>query len=78
MRRLSGERCAPGLVGRSAVRARVRPKRARVRAHSGVSASALQPTPCVTRGRLPCEVQFAERDSSWRLFNFKVNDSVLL
>jgi hypothetical protein len=38
----------------------------------------LGPTPCVARGRLPCEVQFAERDSSWRLFNFKVNDSVLL
>jgi hypothetical protein len=38
----------------------------------------LGPTPCVARGRQPCEVQFAERDSSWRLFNFKVNDSVLL
>ena len=64
-----GTRCARG--SDPAPRA----ERARVRAHSGVSASALQPTPCVTRGRLQCEVQFAERDSSWRLFNY---DSVLL
>ena len=70
-------RARPGGEVGTRVRARVRPsaERARVRAHSGVSASALQPTPCVTRGRLPCEVQFAERDSSWRLFNY---DSVLL
>ena len=66
-----GTRCARG----SDPAPRAERRRACAPTVETVSASALQPTPCVTRGRLQCEVQFAERDSSWRLFNY---DSVLL